>query len=100
MLRVTATKTPKAATLKLEGKLSGPWVDELRQCWTNLVKENIPVRIDLRELSFLDLNGRTLLLRMERQGTQLLEGSAFIRGLLYPETFQQSTSQHKTSKES
>ena len=37
MLRITVTTRPDGATVALEGRLAGPWVDELRACWRSLV---------------------------------------------------------------
>jgi len=98
MLRITPHETEKIATLKLEGSLSGPWVDELRRCWTNLAEGPRTVELDLRGVSFLDPDGATLLLRMERQGTRLLGSSAFLQHLLYRETPQRNTPPRKSSK--
>ena len=33
MLRITTTDVGEKVTLKLEGKLSGPWVEEFERCW-------------------------------------------------------------------
>ena len=33
MLRITTTDIGEKVTLKLEGKLSGPWVEEFERCW-------------------------------------------------------------------
>ena len=85
MLRITPIQTRRITTLKLEGKLSGPWVDELGRCWAGLARKKVPVRIDLRDVTFLDRLGRDLLLRMERRGTPLLECSEFLRDLLHPD---------------
>ena len=85
MLRVTTIQTHRVTTLKLEGKLAGPWVDELRRCWAGLAQQGISVRINLRDVTSLDRLGRELLLRMERQGTPLLECSEFLRDLLHPD---------------
>jgi ABC-type transporter Mla MlaB component len=101
MLRVTRIERQGGTTLKLEGKLAGPWVDEVTNCWTKLVDQKIHVEVDLEGLSFVDASGTALLLRMERQGSRLLGGSAFIRCLLHPELFRQIRSHHEsTSKES
>ena len=98
MLRVTPIQTGSMTTLKLEGNLSGPWVDELRQCWTKLVEENVPVELDLRGLNFLDSSGTTLLLRMEREGSRLFGSSAFIHDLLHIEAVVRSTRPRRSSK--
>ena len=33
MLRITTSDIGEKVTLKLEGKLSGPWVEEFERCW-------------------------------------------------------------------
>ena len=84
MLRVTRTDGNEGTTLKLEGKLSGPWVEELHMCWTNLSaeKHQNAVRVNLREVSYVDNRGRDLLIQMEREGALLVEDSDFIRHVL------------------
>jgi anti-anti-sigma regulatory factor len=103
MLRVTRIDTPDVTTLKLEGKLAGPWVDEVRHCWTKLAEEKarVCVYVDLHGLSFLDASGKTLLLQMERQGSELVGGSTFIRCLLHPVPLRRARSHSESiSKES
>jgi hypothetical protein len=101
MLRLTRITGPNATTLKLEGKLTGPWVDEVKSCWVYLFEKKTPVDVDLHGLSFPDPSGTTLLLRMERQGARLLGGAAFIRHLLHPELFRHVRSYpESTAKES
>jgi hypothetical protein len=83
MLRISPIQTRQAVTLKLEGRLSGPWVEELRRCWASLAQDKVPVRINLRHVTFVDRPGRELLLRMERQGAPLVDCSEFLRELLH-----------------
>lgn len=90
MLRITPIQTHRAATLKLEGQLSGPWVEELRQCSASMAQHKVAVRISLRHVTFVDGPGRDLLLRMERQGTPLLDCSEFLRELLHLDGQRQS----------
>ncbi len=33
MLRITTNDSPRVLTFRLEGRLEGPWVRELEQCW-------------------------------------------------------------------
>ena len=85
MLRVTPIRHERATTLKLEGSLSGPWVDVLRKCWAELAEAHTPVDVDLRGLNFLDSSGAALLLDMERSGFRNFGSSAFINDVLYCE---------------
>jgi hypothetical protein len=98
MLRVTSIETDKATILKLEGNLSGPWVNELQQCWMGLVEKKVPVEVDLRALHFLDARGTSLLLLMERQGSRLFGSSPFVHELLHAEVLVRTTRPRKTFK--
>jgi len=60
------------ATLKLEGKLAGPWVDELERSWSAVRddSENKLVMVDLCEVTFVDAEGRRLLTWMYERGAR------------------------------
>jgi anti-anti-sigma regulatory factor len=77
-------KTSDTAVLKLEGSVSGPWVEELRKAWLTSAKMagGEPVTIDLVAVSFVDGRGRDLLLRMQRDGAVLNGTSSFLRHIL------------------
>ena len=68
----------------LEGRLFGPWVDEVQKWWAEyaLRRGAIPIRVNLREVSYVDGRGRDLLIRMEQEGASLVDASDFIRHLL------------------
>lgn len=75
MLKITFQDTPGSTIVKLEGKLSGPWVEELERSWT----EHSPhapekVIIDLSDVTFIDPDGKQLLARMLGEGV-VLEGT-------------------------
>lgn len=85
MLRITPKKTRGSVAVKLEGKLQGPWVDELRGYWLDSSRQKGRASIqaiDLGDVSFIDGRGKELLLRMRRKGISLVRGSDFIRQLL------------------
>jgi hypothetical protein len=85
VLRVTTISAKGSPVLRLEGKLGGPWVDELQNCWNDVAtkKHESAIKIDMRGVSYVDHSGRNLLLRMEREGATLTECSDFIRQLLH-----------------
>jgi len=60
-------------TLKLEGKLIGPWVEELERVWNAVTSEQAAkhVVVDLCDVLFVDAEGRKLLERMYQQGARL-----------------------------
>ena len=78
MLKITFKDTPESTRIKLEGKLSGPWVEELERSWMEhspRASEN--VIIDLSDVTFIDPEGKNLLARMVDkgvcfEGTQLM----------------------------
>ncbi len=73
MLKITVIKTPRSATLKLEGKLAGPWVDELDRTWEESTGDT-PARltkVDLSGVTGIGWEGKKLLGRMHGQGAEL-----------------------------
>ena len=75
MLRITVTGTQETI-VTVEGRLAGPWVDELDRCWGNLVATRRPasIRVRLDGLTFADAAGKRLLRTMYLEGATL-EGS-------------------------
>ncbi|HZT70152.1 MAG TPA: hypothetical protein VFC10_10470 [Terriglobia bacterium] len=75
MLKITFQDTPESTTFKLEGKLAGPWVEELARCWAeHLPQASAHVIIDLRDVTYIDPEGKRLLARMGDKGV-LFEGT-------------------------
>ena len=78
MLRITFQDDLEGTTVKLEGKLSGPWVDELERSWTEHPSDaSRQVTVDLSDVTYIDPEGKRLLARMMGkgvylQGTQLM----------------------------
>ena len=70
MLRITIENTQEKAAIKLEGKLAGPWVDELEQAWSSVSNDRPGnhIGVDIRGLMFIDAGGRKLLRRMCAEG--------------------------------
>ena len=85
MLRITRIDvggSPSNRTLKLEGKLLGPWVDELRRACEELRIPPHCLRLDLADLTFADPIGVKLLDDLVRQGATTVGCSGFIADLL------------------
>jgi anti-anti-sigma regulatory factor len=86
MLRITCTVDDTSlATLKLEGKLVGPWVAELRQTCAQRPACVGGWRLDLSAVSFVDEAGVQLLREQLRLGATLSACSAVVRALLREE---------------
>jgi anti-anti-sigma regulatory factor len=74
MLRITVHDNPQALTFQLEGRLAGPWLRELEECWQRtLARKRKPIlRVDLTGVTFIDDAGKTSLASMHRQGAELV----------------------------
>jgi hypothetical protein len=84
MLRITIHRHPTCLTLELEGKLAGPWVEELAACWRRTVaEEGRPVdRVDLAALVSLDGAGEELLAAMHARGAELVAADCLIKAIV------------------
>ena len=71
-------------TLKLEGKLSGPWVNEAAKAWSDVIGGTAAkdVVVDLSGVTFIDDEGKKLLAEMLRQGAQLRDGRLMTRYII------------------
>src|SRR6266852_5080531 len=74
MLRVTTEKRRSKTVLSVEGRLAGPWVGALEQCWRELhsASPREKFHIDLCGVSFIDASGKVLLKEIHRQGGRLI----------------------------
>ena len=74
MLRITTEKKRGKISLSVEGRLAGPWVGALEQCWRELhaASSREKFRIDLCGVSFIDSAGKVLLMEIHRQGGRLV----------------------------
>lgn len=73
MLRITFVKNPNATTMRLEGRLTGPWVEELDRVWKTTLAQppNGAISVDLSDLTFVSEEGKKLLGQMYSQGAKL-----------------------------
>jgi outer membrane protein len=74
MLRITTEKKRGKTSLSVEGRLAGPWVAALEQCWRELhaAEPQEKFHIDLCGVSFIDAAGKVLLMEIHRQGGRLV----------------------------
>jgi outer membrane protein TolC len=74
MLRITTETKRGHLTLSVEGRLAGPWVAALEQCWRELLAASPRQKfsINLRGVSFIDNAGKILLKEMHRLGGELI----------------------------
>jgi ABC-type transporter Mla MlaB component len=58
MLKISqAGKANHSVTLKLEGRVVGPWVGELRQVCETLLTEGRTLKLDLTDVTLADADG-------------------------------------------
>jgi ABC-type transporter Mla MlaB component len=74
MLRITTDESSQAFTLRLEGRLYGPWIEVLALCWNSVLvgPEKRRLCVDLNGVTFVDAQGKALLAEMYAQGAALL----------------------------
>lgn len=74
MLRITIIETPSEQIWVLQGRLIGPWADELKSSWKKAHAQNsVRTRIvDLKEVTFIDASGEKVLMRMMRDDAQFV----------------------------
>ena len=83
MLRIThAPGCDSVLTLRLEGKLLGPWVQELARSCDGLSCPRDCVRLDLSAVTFVDAPGLALLHDLLGRGVTLAACSGLVAELL------------------
>jgi ABC-type transporter Mla MlaB component len=84
VLRITRHGGSGSETLRLEGRVAGPWVEVLRKAWSesDAPRKAHNVTIDLGEVTFADRDGRALLLELRANGAVFDGVSEFMRHIL------------------
>jgi hypothetical protein len=82
MLKITRQREAASGSvsLMLEGRLAGPWVEELEKCWRQMAAnpQSRPV-VDLTGVTFVDAHGKALLTSMWQQGAELRAAGCLTR---------------------
>jgi hypothetical protein len=85
MLRLTRIAGPHSTqAIKLEGKLLGPWVDEVRQACADGTVPSGQTSLDLSALTFVDAAGEGLLRDLIGRGLEVVACSSYVAELLRP----------------
>jgi outer membrane protein TolC len=84
MLRVTTRVEDEQGivTLKLEGKLAGPWVEEFERCWCLTFAKWKSVVVELAGVTFIDAKGKCLLAKIHGQGARLVGTGLMTRSII------------------
>ena len=83
MLRITVMTETNGTTIALEGRLIGPWVDELASCWRSVRPSPVrPICINLDCVSYVDEGGQALLWALYAEGAVLTASGPMMRALI------------------
>ncbi len=97
MMKITFCNSSETAVLKVEGKLAGPWVDELEKTWKDIKPmtkaENL--RVDLCAVTYVDAEGRHLLEQMHKAGVDLVGDGIMTRYMI--EKIKHDNNGHKSN---
>ena len=80
MLRITVVESSsEAVRLRAEGRVTGPWVGELRRsCDVHGLSDGTRLTLDLADVSFVDAAGIELLKELRSRCVTLLSPSPFV----------------------
>jgi outer membrane protein TolC/ABC-type transporter Mla MlaB component len=101
MLRITTEKRRGKISLGVEGRLAGPWVAALEQCWRELhaASPREKFHIDLCGVSFIDAGGKVLLKEIHRQGGRLIAEGCLNQAIVQEIVAGEKQESHSAEKE-
>jgi anti-anti-sigma regulatory factor len=84
VLKINIVDTPAERIWVVQGRLVGPWVDELRTCWEKNHRTHSGQRcvMDLNDVTFIDKSGERLLRAMAKKGAELRATGMYTKHLL------------------
>jgi anti-anti-sigma regulatory factor len=84
MLRITLDETGDELTIRLEGRIAGPWVQELRRVWAEVAAHTQTrlLSLDLCSVTYADQDGKRALREINSQaGAKLIADTPWTRYL-------------------
>jgi|ERR1700694_138405 anti-anti-sigma regulatory factor len=84
MFKISIVDTPSQRKLVVEGRLSEPWVDELRSTWRNVSRDldGRKLVIDLSSLTVISREGEDAIFDLMKQGAKFSCGGVLTRHVL------------------
>lgn len=81
MLKITIADTATEQRWVVYGRLTEPWVSELRSTWKNAeaVRRGKDCVVDLNEVTFIDERGEEALLAIAKEGARFVAGGVYTR---------------------
>ena len=93
MFKITTFANAGMKVLKLEGRLTGPWIEELDRCWQEIiVAHQRQVLVDLSEVTFIGPDAKGLLTRMWQHGARF-HAAGCLNASIVQEITQQDTAE-------
>jgi ABC-type transporter Mla MlaB component len=79
MLKITrAVLSEKEITLQLDGRVTGQWVQLLRDTAESVLDEGARLNVDLKNISFIDCEGIALIRNLIQRGARYLNPPLFV----------------------
>ena len=79
MLKISEIESANhAVTFRLEGRIAGPWVVEMRKACEKILNDGLQLKLDLAEVSYADQTGIAALAGFRSRGVLLSECSPFL----------------------
>ena len=78
MLKISEPTANHDVILKLEGRLIGPWVEELRETCDARLKTSRRLKLDFADVSYADRAGVSLLMKLRASGVEMMNCSPFL----------------------
>ncbi|HVB99311.1 MAG TPA: TolC family protein [Candidatus Dormibacteraeota bacterium] len=84
MMKATEVQEGNQLLIRVEGRLSGPWVQELGQSWSQAADARgaANVQVELAGVSFIDEDGKQLLRKMCRAGSRIIAAGCLTRAIV------------------
>jgi len=100
MFRATVDEQDEGTRVKLEGSLSGPYVQELQKCWEGLQRRSLSKAavVDLESVTFVNAAGKELLAQMCASGAKLIGRGPMTRSIVEEIVATCSTSKINTGR--
>jgi anti-anti-sigma regulatory factor len=79
MLKITrAVLSEKEISLQLDGRVSGQWVELLRETAESALDEGVGLSLDLKNISFIDCEGIALVRNLIERGVRHTNPPLFV----------------------
>ena len=78
MLKIRRAESNQEVILQLDGSVTGPWIELLRECAESVLAEGLQLTIDLENICFIDCEGLALIKSLLGQGVQQVNAPLFV----------------------